>query len=103
MIGHAGMGTITMALENGKPLLVMPRLRKYREVVNDHQVAIARRFEAYGHVLVAYEEKELASKAVELKRFVPARRQTQVEDVVRRVSAFLGGLCGSARSLPGKA
>ena len=103
MIGHAGMGTITMALENGKPLLVMPRLRRYREVVNDHQLTIARKFEAYGHVLVAYDEKDFAGKAVELKHFVPARRQTQVEKVAGRVSAFLGGLCEPGPSLPEKA
>lgn len=98
LIGHAGMGTITMALENGKPLLVMPRLRRYREVVNDHQLAIARKFEAYGHVLVAYQEKDLRSKAGELKHFVPTRRQTQVEQVVRRISTFLGELCETAQS-----
>src|SRR5512143_1471526 len=44
IIGHAGIGTISCALGNGKPLLVMPRLSKYGEVVNDHQVAIAGRF-----------------------------------------------------------
>ena len=100
MIGHAGMGTITMALENGKPLLVMPRLRRYREVVNDHQLAIARKFEEYGHVLVAYQETDLRSKAGELKHFVPTKRQTQVEEVTRRISTFLNELCESGRSLP---
>jgi len=43
IIGHAGMGTINMALYNHKPLLVMPRLKRYNEVVNDHQLAVARR------------------------------------------------------------
>ena len=28
IIAHAGMGTITMALEQDKPILVMPRLKK---------------------------------------------------------------------------
>jgi UDP-N-acetylglucosamine transferase subunit ALG13 len=102
MIGHAGMGTITLALENDKPLLVMPRLKKYREVVNDHQLAIARKFEAYGHVLVAYHEKDLPDKAGQLRHFVPTKRRTQVQDVARRISAFLDGLCESGQSLPGK-
>lgn len=103
MIGHAGMGTITMALENGKPLLVMPRLRRYREVVNDHQLAIARKFEKYGHVLVAYQEADLRKRAGELKHFVPAKRKTQVEEVTRRISMFLDGLFGPGQSLPEKA
>lgn len=43
IISHAGMGTITMALSHNKPLLVMPRLKHYKEHVNDHQVATARK------------------------------------------------------------
>ena len=54
VIGHAGIGIIRTALENNKPLLVMPRLRRYHEVVHDHQVEIARKFEKLGHILVAY-------------------------------------------------
>jgi UDP-N-acetylglucosamine transferase subunit ALG13 len=89
VIGHAGMGTIRMALDYDKPLLVMPRRRKYGEVVNDHQVAIAQKFEELGHVLVAYKEEDLPERAKELKHFVPRKRETQVEAVVERISNFL--------------
>jgi UDP-N-acetylglucosamine transferase subunit ALG13 len=89
IIGHAGMGTIRMALDHDKPLLVMPRRRKYGEVVNDHQVAIAQKFEELGHVLVAYQEEDLPERAKELKHFVPRKRETQVEAVVERISNFL--------------
>ena len=89
IISHAGMGVITAALDNDKPLLVMPRRRRYGEVVNDHQLAIAKRFEQLGHILVAYEPKELPAKIEKLKSFVPQKRVTQVEAVVRRVSRFL--------------
>jgi UDP-N-acetylglucosamine transferase subunit ALG13 len=78
-----------MALDYDKPLLVMPRRRKYGEVVNDHQVAIAQKFEELGHVLVAYKEEDLPERAKELKHFVPRKRETQVEAVVERISNFL--------------
>lgn len=67
----------------------MPRLKKYHEVVHDHQVEIARKFEKLGHILVAYSEQELSAKAQELKRFVPNRREVQIDSVVRRISEFL--------------
>ena len=51
IISHAGMGTITMALDQRKPLLVMPRMKKYGEVVNDHQIDIAKKFEQLGYLL----------------------------------------------------
>ena len=89
IIGHAGMGTIQLALDYGKPLLVMPRLKKYHEVLHDHQVEIARKFEALAHLLVAYQEKELFIKTQELKDFVPKKREVQVESVVKRISEFL--------------
>lgn len=89
VIGHAGIGIIRTALENDKPLLVMPRLKKYHEVVHDHQVEIARKFEKLGHILVAYSEQEFAAKAQELKRFVPSKREVQIDSVVRRISEFL--------------
>ncbi len=89
VIGHAGIGIIRTALENNKPLLVMPRLRRYHEVVHDHQVEIARKFEKLGHILVAYSEQEFAAKAQELKGFVPNKREVHVDSVVRRISEFL--------------
>ncbi|MCK4793401.1 MAG: hypothetical protein KAV87_57260 [Desulfobacteraceae bacterium] len=89
IIGHAGMGTITMALDNNKPLLVMPRLKKYDEVVNDHQVAIARRFKELGHILVAYNEHNLAEKIKQLKSFVPRQRKSQPQAVADRIARFI--------------
>ncbi|MCK5175180.1 MAG: glycosyl transferase family 28 [Planctomycetes bacterium] len=92
IISHAGMGTITIALENNKRLLVMPRLKKYGEVVNDHQVAIARKFEQLGYLLVAYTEEEIPDKLEQLKSFVPKKRENQADLVVARLVRFLGNI-----------
>jgi beta-1,4-N-acetylglucosaminyltransferase len=89
IISHAGMGTITIAMECGKPLLVMPRLAKHGEVVNDHQVAIARKFEELGHILVAYETEQIPEKLEQLKTFVPRKREAQPEAVIGRITQFL--------------
>lgn len=89
IISHAGMGNIALALDNNKPLLVMPRLRQYREVVNDHQLTIAKKFEHLGHVLVAYNEDDMPDKIRALRHFVPAKRQTHAEAVAERISSFL--------------
>lgn len=89
IVSHAGMGIITMALETNKPLLVMPRLKKYGEVVNDHQVAIAKQFEQLGHLLVAYEVEQIPEKLAQLKTFVPTKRQAQPQAVAERIKRFL--------------
>jgi beta-1,4-N-acetylglucosaminyltransferase len=92
VISHAGIGTISLALDNNKPLLVMPRLKKFGEVVHDHQVAIARKFEELGHILVAYQEQQLLQKIRELKSFIPRTRQIQTKAVVDRIALFLQSL-----------
>ena len=92
VISHAGMGTISMVLSNNKPLLVMPRRRKYGEVVNDHQVAISKKFEESGHLLAAYREEDLPKKIVELKSFVPRLRYSNSDIIINRISEFLSCL-----------
>ena len=92
IISHAGMGIITMALTYDKPLLVMPRLKKYGEVVNDHQLAVAKKFEELKHILLAHDEEDLLEKITELPLFVPQRRIAQPEAVSRHVMQFLNKL-----------
>ncbi|MHC4740888.1 MAG: glycosyltransferase, partial [Planctomycetota bacterium] len=89
IIGHAGMGTITMALNNNKPLLAMPRLSKYGEVVNDHQVGIAERFAELGYILAAGGVEDLPDGIRRLRDFVPKKRITDPNAVVDRIQRFL--------------
>jgi len=92
VVGHAGTGTIVVALEAGKPLLVMPRLSRLGEIVNDHQVRTARKFGEMGHILIAENELEIPGKLRELAVFVPRPRITAVEPVVARIGVFLASL-----------
>ena len=95
IISHAGMGTIMMALEHRKPLLVMPRLRKYGEVVNNHQNAIAEKFEQLGYLLVAHRAEEVPMKMEMLSSFVPRERRPKANVVAGRISAFLSDMSQS--------
>lgn len=89
IVSHAGMGTIIQALNQGKPMLVVPRRRHLRENVNDHQLATARRFEADGQVLAAYDISELGNKLAALATFRPAPRDARPDLVVARISSFV--------------
>lgn len=61
VVSHAGMGTVISAAEQGKPLLLLPRLGALRETRNDHQVATARWLAERPGIWVAMSENELAS------------------------------------------
>ena len=92
IISHAGMGSITLAMEQAKPLLGMPRRGKYGEVVNDHQVAISVRYEKMGYLLVAFDPTDLPGKINELKVFTPKKREIKLRPVLDRVREFINQL-----------
>ena len=52
VVCHAGTGSILKTLEHKKPLVLVPRLRKYNEVFDDHQLEVARQMEAQGVTVV---------------------------------------------------
>ena len=89
IIAHAGMGTIIMALDQNKPAMILPRLKEYGELVNDHQMATARRFEQLGHILAAYDIKTFMEKLPLLKSFQPIPRTNQAQKVAERIGVFL--------------
>lgn len=92
LVAHAGAGTIALALAQHKPLLVVPRLKRFKEHVNDHQVSTARKFEQLGHVLVAYDAEHIPAKLAELAGFLPQARHADSLRMARRIGAFLDSL-----------
>lgn len=52
LITHGGVATVIAGLKNQKPVIVVPRLSKYKEHVDDHQVQIAESFEEQNYVVM---------------------------------------------------
>lgn len=61
VVMHAGVGSIMTALASGKRPIVVPRLRRFGEAVDDHQVALGHRLDADGLVTCVETEQELLS------------------------------------------
>ena len=59
VVTHAGVGSVAVALANGKHPIVVPRLARFGEAVDDHQLAFARRFAATGQVRLVEDLEEL--------------------------------------------
>jgi UDP-N-acetylglucosamine transferase subunit ALG13 len=62
VISHAGAGTIICAAQMGHVPVVMPRLKRYGETVDDHQVTLASVFERTGRVSVVWEAESLPER-----------------------------------------
>lgn len=50
VVTHGGAGSILVALAEGRRPLVVPRLARYREAVDDHQLSFARRLREEGMI-----------------------------------------------------
>lgn len=89
VITHSGVGTIMSVLQAHRPVIVFPRLAKYKEHVDNHQLEIAKAFAVQGHVLCCQEHDDLLvlMKQSETYPFVPYTSQT--EQVVTVIRGFL--------------
>jgi len=59
LITHAGVGTITKALEYDKKIVVIPRKEDLNEHIDNHQLEIAQKFEDDNFLKLANTEEEL--------------------------------------------
>lgn len=51
IISHGGVGSIISGLKANKKIIAVPRLSKYKEHVNDHQLQIVSSFTDKGYIL----------------------------------------------------
>lgn len=95
ILSHAGMGSIISALEGEKPILIMPRLARYHEHRNDHQLATAAVFEKLRYVHVAHDETNLKTKLPEVYKngLQPLHKigQYATPELMASVKSFLSG------------
>jgi len=62
VVMHAGVGSIMIALTNGKRPIVMARQAQFGEHVDDHQLELARRLEENGLVALAEDTVSLGAE-----------------------------------------
>lgn len=61
IVAHAGMGSILLAAEVGKPIIIMPRRADLGEHRNDHQRDTAAKMTALSNVHVAHDAAEIGA------------------------------------------
>ncbi len=61
VVTHAGVGSVMVALANGKLPVVVPRRKAFAEAVDDHQLQLGRRFALAGLVVLVEELEGLAT------------------------------------------
>lgn len=73
IVSHAGAGSIMSALQCEKPVIVLPRLQKYGEHMDNHQVELARALAESHTILTANDVGDLPGQLALAAHFVPRR------------------------------
>lgn len=73
IITHGGVATIIEGLNRGKKIIAVPRLKKYKEHVNDHQLQIIENFGNSGFIIGVQGVEELESALNRIDEFVPEK------------------------------
>lgn len=71
VITHAGTGSVIPALKMGKKVIVFPRLEKYKEHLDNHQLELRDVFTSSGYTMSAENKEELRKAIIQLDTFTP--------------------------------
>ena len=89
MICHAGVGSILMGLKKNARMIVVPRLKRFGEHVDDHQIEIAQTFAKAGYIKMVTDTSELAAEIDRCKEWEPRQFESNKESFNRLVLALL--------------
>ena len=89
VITHSGVATIVAALKRGKPVLVVPRLARYGEHVDDHQVEIADTFSEQNYVLKYQDGDDFCEMIEQARHHQFAKYISKREAVVQTIRDYM--------------
>lgn len=92
VITHAGVGTILSSILAGKKVIAVPRLKKYKEHVNDHQLEIIKAFSKDKYIIGIEDVSSLENAIKKLKSFKPAKYQETRDDLVNYIDNYIESL-----------
>lgn len=93
VVSHAGVASVLLSLKAGKVPVLFPRMAKYREVIDDHQIDFARKMEKMNRAIVAYSEKDLVYVINSYKGLVEKLRPAKLSQGKEELVEYLNTLC----------
>ena len=73
IITHGGVATIIEGINYGKKIIAVPRLKKYKEHVNDHQIQIIENFDKSGYIVGAFGVEKIEEALEKVQNIIPKK------------------------------
>jgi UDP-N-acetylglucosamine transferase subunit ALG13 len=91
VISHAGIGSIITALTYNKPLIIIPRRKKFGEHIDDHQIEIAKNLENDPRVKVIY-DVDLLDKELHNFKIHDIRLENSRDKLIKKLTLYIQNL-----------
>ena len=85
IITHGGVATIIKGVNIGKKIIAVPRLKKYREHVNDHQLQIIENFSQSGYIIGTKGVEDIEDSLDKIKEFIPKKYKSNNQVFVEKL------------------
>lgn len=89
VITHGGTGAIIGAVKKGKKVIAVPRLAKYGEHVDDHQVQLLKQFEDMDLIAVCNDTSQLGECFLQTRSRQFKEYKSNTAAVIRSIEEFL--------------
>lgn len=89
LITHGGEGSILNGVKLGKKIIACPRLAKYGEHLNDHQLQIVGEFSRLGYILPFNDGDDLGEVIEKLKTFKPKKFVSNTENFIKIIKNYI--------------
>lgn len=89
VITHSGVSTIIKSLLLGKKVIVVPRLARFGEHVDDHQMEIAETFSELNYVFMVSNTNELYKKVRKIKTYKFSSYVSGNEKMINTIEDFI--------------
>lgn len=81
VVSHAGAGSIICALSVGHTPVIVPRLSRFKEIVDDHQADLARAFDAAGRAIAVWDVDRIVAAVASVPPRHRANRSGEVAEL----------------------
>ena len=91
VITHAGTGVVLNSVKRSKKVIVVPRLSKYKEHVDDHQIQLTKEFETLNFIEACYDTDELYKSLVNVNKKKYNKYISNTDDIIKSIKEYIGG------------
>lgn len=89
VITHGGTGAIIQAVKKRKKVIAVPRLAKFAEHVDDHQIQLLKQFEELNLITSCYNLDQLAEKIEEARNTDFAEYHSNTQTFINNIEKFI--------------